>query len=214
MSPSSNAPARSVREEICPISQPPWGQDRPDQHSRFQIPNGRLQIPKSRGSPSDLESAICINRNSLAEGPQRERLRPYWPPAPFSSRLKYSSSPARNSSGKAGPDSPADCEMPWSSRTSFSLTPPPIRASAESMVVPVPPPPGFEPPPPPPLGLIRLERSSSSMASVSAPMAGLPVSGRSRISRRLAHDLGDLAQQRDLLGRTAPRRRAARGSAA
>ncbi len=73
--------------------------------------------------------------------PPRGR-RAYRPGVPFSRRLKYSSRPARNSSGSEGPDSPEACEMPRSSRTSFSLTPPPIRASAESSVLPVPPPPG------------------------------------------------------------------------
>src|SRR5208337_104868 len=104
----------------------------------------------------------------------------HWPPALRSSRLKYSSSPARNSSGRTGPDSPVTCETPRSSRTSFWLTPDPRRAMAESTVLPVPPPPGLAPPPPPP-GLIRRDRSKSSMASVSAATASEPVSGRARI---------------------------------
>jgi len=79
--------------------------------------------------------------------------------------------------GRAGPESPVACEMARSSRTSFWFRPLPIKASAEVLVVPFPPPPGDDPLPPPPLGLIRLVWSRSSMASVSAAMAGAPVSG-------------------------------------
>src|SRR6266699_5424336 len=89
----------------------------------------------------------------------------------FSSRLKYASRPVRNSSGRVAPVSPVDCAAPGVSRTSFSLTPLPIRLSAESLVVPPPPPPGFDPPPPPPPGLKRRDCSNNSITSVSAAMA-------------------------------------------
>ncbi len=79
------------------------------------------------------------------------------------------------------PASPVVCETPRSCRTSLAFTPLPKSVRAESCVVPLPPPPGLDPPPPPPLGLIRLDCSKSSITSVSAPIAGFPVSGRERM---------------------------------
>src|SRR5690606_26388277 len=69
-----------------------------------------------------------------------------------SRRLKYSSSPLRNSSGSVDTSWPVAWETLRCVRTSCSLTPEPSSAIAESTVVPLPPPPGSEPPPPPPLG--------------------------------------------------------------
>ena len=121
----------------------------------------------------------------------------------FESRLKYSSSPARNSSGREGARVAGRLRRRLGLHEPLSrCAPPPKRASAESSVLPCPPPPGVAPPPPPPLGLIRFDCNKSSMASVSAAIAGAPFRA-TQDPRRLAHHCRDLGEQANLVGKLA-----------